>query len=86
MVTVMKGKGFEQVEHQNAKRWLVNSYRTVFGVWRQFDLDDAADFLNEKTHDLKLYSFDDLPKLDLMCVMADARRHPDCTKGNSRCR
>ena len=62
-----------EINTRTAAEWLSNLYKDVPGIWAQFDLKDAAISLTENVEDLNLTSYDDLPTLDLMCIMADAR-------------
>lgn len=62
-----------EINTKTAKEWLTDHYKDVPGIWAQFDLVDAAISLTENVEDLNLTSYDDLPALDLMCIMADAR-------------
>lgn len=62
-----------EIDYLTAAEWLVNHYESVPGIWEQFDLDHAALSLTDNALDLKLTSYDDLPTLDLMCIMADSR-------------
>ena len=97
-----------EINTETATEWLKNHYKGVPGIWGQFDLDAAANSLDDAMTDLstemcgdkpatfgmdgygaayceicgKGYAttnhtfvgdYDDLPTLDLMCIMADAR-------------
>lgn len=62
-----------EIDYLTAAEWLVKHYESVPGIWDQFDLASAADALAENAEDLNLNSFNDLPLLDLMCIMADSR-------------
>lgn len=67
-----------EINTETATEWLENYYADVLGIWAQFDKEDAAESLVENTLDLRAYedenfSYDDFTRLDLMCVMADAR-------------
>lgn len=62
-----------EINDKTAAEWLSNLYKDVPGIWAQFSLTDAAISLTENAEDLNLTSYDDLPALDLMCIMADAR-------------
>lgn len=62
-----------EINIDTAYEWLENHYAGVPDVWEQFDQEDAAESLVENTLDLNLTNYDDLPVLDLMCIMADAR-------------
>lgn len=62
-----------EIDYVTAAEWLANHYENVPGIWDQFDLASAADALAENAEDLNLNSFNDLPVLDLMCIMADSR-------------
>lgn len=62
-----------EINTKTAAEWLSNIYKDVPGIWAQFDLVDAAISLTENVEDLNLTSYDDLPALDLMCIMADAK-------------
>lgn len=62
-----------EIDYVTAAEWLVNHYENVPGIWEQFDLDSAALSLTDNALDLNLTSYDDLPVLDLMCIMADSR-------------
>lgn len=61
------------ISYEAATEWLANHYENVPGIWEQFDLDSAALSLTDNALDLNLTSYDDLPVLDLMCIMADSR-------------
>ena len=63
----------DEINIDTAYEWLENHYETIPGIWDQFDQEDAAESLVENTLDLNLSSYDDLPALDLMCIMADSR-------------
>jgi hypothetical protein len=63
----------DEINIDTAYEWLDNHYRNVSDVWEQFDHEDAAESLVENTLDLDLDSYDELPMLDLMCIMADAK-------------
>lgn len=63
----------DEINIDTAYEWLENHYAGVPGIWEQFDQEDAAESLTENALDLNLDSYDDLPVLDLMCIMADAR-------------
>lgn len=56
-----------------AMGWLDDYYADVPGIWAQFNIEDAAESLVENTLDLNLTHYKDLPTLDLMCIMADAK-------------
>ena len=93
---------------RTAAQWLKDHYKDVPGIWEQFDLEDAANSLDDAMNGLSIemcgdkpatfgmdgrgtvfcevcgrgYSvmehwlkgnYDDLPTLDLMCIMADAK-------------
>lgn len=98
-----------EINTETATEWLKNHYKNVPGIWAQFDLDDAANSLDDAMTDLSTemcgdkpatYNLDadegapceicghrylcainhwwqgdyaDLPELDLMCIMADAK-------------
>lgn len=62
-----------EINTKTAAEWLSNIYKDVTGIWAQFDLVDAAISLTENAEDLKLTSYDQIPALDLMCIMADAK-------------
>lgn len=62
-----------EINTWTAMGWLDDYYADVPGIWAQFDKEDAAESLTENALDLNLDSYDDLPVLDLMCIMADAR-------------
>lgn len=62
-----------EIDYLTAAEWLVKHYKSVPGIWEQFDLDSAALSLTDNALDLNLTSYDDLPVLDLMCIMADSR-------------
>ena len=96
-----------EINIDTATKWLKNRYKDVPGIWEQFDLEDAANSLDDAMTDLSIemcgdkpaafvvdggngvcevcgrgYSavehwlkgdYDDLPTLDLMCIMADAK-------------
>lgn len=63
----------DEINIDTAYEWLENHYARVPDIWEQFDQEDAAESLVENTLDLNLTSYDDLPVLDLMCIMADAK-------------
>ena len=62
-----------EINTKTAAQWLSNLYKDVPGIWAQFSLTDAAVSLTENAEDLKLTSYDQIPALDRMCIMADAR-------------
>ena len=97
-----------EINTKTATEWLKNHYKDVSGIWEQFDLDAAANSLDDAMTDLSTEmcgdkpatfgtdaggatyceicghgwetmnhwlrgSYDDLPTLDLMCIMADAK-------------
>lgn len=62
-----------EINIDTAYEWLENHYADVPGIWEQFDLEDAAESLTESALSFNLDSYDDLPLLDLMCIMSDAR-------------
>lgn len=62
-----------EINVETAAEWLKNHYKDVPGIWEQFDLDSSALSLTDNALDLNLTSYDDLPVLDLMCIMADSR-------------
>ena len=99
---------YHEINIDTATKWLENRYKDVPGIWEQFDLEDAANSLDDAMTDLSTemcgdkpatfghdaggagyceicgrgYSamehwwkgdYDDLPELDLMCIMADAK-------------
>ena len=98
---------YNEINIDTATKWLENHYKDVPGIWEQFDLEDAANSLDDAMTDLSIemcgdkpatfvvdggngicevcgrgYSavehwlkgdYDDLPTLDLMCIMADAK-------------
>ena len=63
----------DDINYDTAYEWLENHYAGVPGIWEQFDQEDATESLVDNVCDLNLDSYDDLPVLDLMCIMADAR-------------
>lgn len=63
----------DEINIDTAYEWLENHYADVPDVWEQFDQEDAAESLVDNVCELNLDSYDDLPTLDLMCIMADAR-------------
>ena len=63
----------DEINYKTAETWLKNHYKNVPGIWAQFDLKDAAISLTENAEDLNLTNYGDLPMLDLMCIMADAK-------------
>ena len=99
---------YNEINIDTATKWLKNRYKDVPGIWEQFDLEDAANSLDDAMNALSIemcgdkpakfgmdgrgtvfcevcgrgYSavehwwkgnYDDLPVLDLMCIMADAK-------------
>lgn len=96
-----------EINTKTAKEWLTDHYKNVTGIWEQFDLDAAANSLDDAMTDYSTEmcgdkpatfgmdggngfcevcgrgyatmnhwergDYDDLPVLDLMCIMADAR-------------
>ena len=96
-----------EINTETATEWLTDHYKDVPGIWEQFDLDAAANSLDDAMTDLSTEmcgdepatfgmdggngfcevcgrgyatmnhwergSYDDLPTLDLMCIMADAK-------------
>lgn len=63
----------DEINIDTACEWLERRYENVPGIWEEFDQEDAAESLVENMLDLNLTNYDDLPMLDLMCIMADAR-------------
>lgn len=96
------------INHDTAEAWLKNHYKDVPLVWTHFDLEDAANSLEDAMNDLStemcgdepvicntdaggaIYceicghglktmnhwlsgDYNDLPELDLMCIMADSK-------------
>lgn len=97
-----------EINIETATQWLTGHYKNVPDIWEQFDLEDAANSLDDAMTDYStemcgdntatfgydaggvLYceicghgvsvmnhwwkgDYDDLPTLDLMCIMADAK-------------
>ena len=96
-----------EINVETATAWLEDHYKNVPGIWEQFDLDAAADSLDDAMTDLStemcgdktatfgmdggigycevcgrgyekmnhtlVGDYNDLPTLDLMCIMADAK-------------
>lgn len=97
-----------EINVETATEWLKNHYKNVPGIWEQFDLEDAANSLDDAMTDYSTEmcgnkpatfgndageaayceicghrycatnhwwkgNYADLPVLDLMCIMADAR-------------
>ena len=62
-----------EINIDTASKWLEGYYADVPGIWEQFDKEDAAESLAENTLDLNITNYGDLPMLDLMCIMADAK-------------
>lgn len=62
-----------EINTETAETWLKNHYKGVPGIWEQFDLELAAISLTENALELRYDSFDNFSRLDLMCIMADAR-------------
>lgn len=62
-----------EINIDTAYEWLENHYKDVPGIWEQFDQEDAAESLAENALGLNLDSYDELPVLDLMCIMSDAK-------------
>lgn len=61
------------INYNTAYEWLENHYVGVPGIWEQFDQNTACESLADTAVDLNLTSYDDIPVLDLMCIMADSR-------------
>lgn len=61
------------INYQTAAEWLSNLYKDVPGIWEQFDLEVAAISITENALALDYDSFNNFTRLDLMCIMADAR-------------
>lgn len=61
------------INYNTAYEWLENHYVGVPGIWEQFDQSTACEYLADTADDLNLTSYDDIPVLDLMCIMADSR-------------
>lgn len=96
-----------EINYQTACEWLKNHYKDVPDIWEQFDLEDAANSLEDAMTDRStemcgdkpatfgmdggngfcevcgrgyatmnhtfVGEYNDLPVLDLMCIMADAK-------------
>lgn len=62
-----------EINYQTAREWLETHYKDVPGIWEQFDLEVAAISLTENALALDYDSFDNFSRLDLMCILADAR-------------
>ena len=62
-----------EINIDTAYEWLDTHYAGVSDIWEQFDHEDAAESLVENTLDLNITNYGDLPMLDLMCIMADAK-------------
>ena len=97
-----------EINTRTSAEWLKNHYKNVPGIWEQFDLEDAANSLDDAMTDLSTEmcgnkpttfgthddgtpycevcgrdcstanhwwqgDYEDLPALDLMCILADAK-------------
>ena len=97
-----------EINHKTAIEWLENHFANIPGIWEQFDLEDAANSLEDAMTDYSTEmcgdkpavfghdagwatycencghgwetmnhwwrgNYDDLPVLDLMCIIADAK-------------
>lgn len=62
-----------EINYDTAYEWLENHYNGVPGIWEEFDQEAACESLAEAAWEDKLDSYDDVPVLTLMCIMADAR-------------
>ena len=97
-----------EINTRTSAEWLKNHYKNVPGIWDQFDLEDAANSLDDAMTDLSTEmcgnkpaafgahdggtpycevcgrtcstanhwwkgDYEDLPVLDLMCILADAK-------------
>ena len=61
-----------EINYKTAAEWLSNLYKDVPRIWDKFDQEEAAKSLVDDVHAYKLSSYDDLPVLDLMCIMAES--------------
>lgn len=62
-----------EINAETAAQWLKERYKNVPGIWDEFDQEDVCESLAEIALEDKLDSYDDVPVLTLMCIMADAR-------------
>lgn len=97
-----------EINTKTATKWLKNHYADVPGMWVQFDLEDAANSLDDAMTDLSIQmcgdkpatfgtdaggetycevcghgwetmnhwwegDYNDIPALELMCIIADSR-------------
>lgn len=62
----------DEINIDTAYEWLENHYKDVPRIWNEFDQEEAAESLVDAVHAYKLSSYDDLPVLDLMCIMAES--------------
>lgn len=69
MTTEMNGK----INFNTAYEWLERHYENVPDIWEEFDQEDACESLAEVALEDDLDSYDDVPALTLMCIMADSR-------------
>lgn len=63
----------DEINIDTAYEWLERHYENVPGIWEEFDQEDAAEALCDVVLEDKLDSFDDVPVLTVMCIMADAK-------------
>nr|DAZ67127.1 MAG TPA: hypothetical protein [Caudoviricetes sp.] len=63
----------DKINCNTAYEWLENHYENVPGIWEEFDQEAACESLAEVALEDDLDSYDNVPVLTLMCIMADAR-------------
>lgn len=61
------------INYDTAYEWLEHHYAGVPGIWERFDQSAACESLADTVIDRNLTSYDEIPVLDLMCIMADNR-------------
>lgn len=63
----------DKINYNTAYEWLERHYEGVPGIWEEFDQQEAAEALVDLAAEDMLDSYDDVPELTLMCIMADSR-------------
>ena len=80
-----------EINYKTATEWLETHYKDVPGIWEQFDLEDAANSLNDAMTDLSTKMCGDKPATFRMnggtwyCEVCGREYHPEMNhwlKGN----
>lgn len=62
-----------EINVATAYEWLETHYKDIPGVWEEFYQQEAAEVLVDFAAEDMFDSYDDVPELTLMCIMADSR-------------